>query len=282
MRFIPLAALLLVTLASIDPRAVAQTTGNENSVMGNPSNARPDPNSSADNFLIERRQFVMSYNNGTKNPNWVSWHLNAGWLGKEGRGVFHPDDDLPSDWYHVVPSDYSQTGFDRGHMCPSGDRTTSHADNDAVFVMSNIIPQSPDNNRKTWEHLESFCRQLAQEGNELYIICGPGGVGGTGSNGFRTTLNARQRITVPSVTWKVVLILPKGATGPGSVTRSTQTIAVIVPNQQGIDEDWKQYLHSVREVEHLTGYNFFSNVPQDVQDVIEVTVFGDGGATNDQ
>jgi endonuclease G, mitochondrial len=205
----------------------------------------------------------------------VSWHLTKSWLGASGRhGTFHADADLPDDWYHVEPADYSQGGFDRGHMCPSGDRTRSNDDNDAVFVMSNMVPQTPDNNRKTWEGLESFCRELVQQGNELYIICGPAGVGGTGSKGFRTSLNSRRKINVPSITWKVVLVLPAGDGGVSRVTKRTRTIAVIVPNNQGIDSDWKQFRHSVREVEELTGFNFFSKVPQDIQDAIEVTVDG--------
>ncbi len=256
----------------------AQASANENLVMGNPSNAQPDPAASASNYLIARDQFVLSYNNDKRIPNWVSWHLDKSWIGSTGReGSFHPDTTLPAGFYQVQPADYSGTGFDRGHMCPSGDRTRTPADNDAVFVMSNMVPQAPDNNRKTWETLESYCRTLAMAGDELYILCGPEGVGGTGSKGFRTTLNAAQRIFVPSVTWKVVLILPAGTDDLARVTASTQTIAVIVPNQQGINPDWRQFRHSVREVEQLTGLNFFSNVPQAIQDVIENTVYGGAG-----
>ena len=172
---------ILVAFAASDaPRASAQALDdNENLVMGNPSNAQADVESSPDNFLVARKQFVLAYNNSKKIPNWVSWHLNKDWIGTTGRrGVFRPDDELPDSWYHVMPGDYSETGFDRGHMCPSGDRTKTFEDNNALFVMSNIVPQSPDNNRKTWERLETSCRELANQGHELYIICGPAGAGG--------------------------------------------------------------------------------------------------------
>jgi endonuclease G, mitochondrial len=269
-------AILIACAASDAPRASAQARDdNENLVMGNPSNAKADAETSPDNFLVARKQFVLSYNNSQKIPNWVSWHLNKEWIGTTGRrGVFRPDDQLPDSWYHVTPADYSETGFDRGHMGPSGDRTKTFEDNNALFVMSNIVPQAPDNNRNTWERLESSCRDLAAQGHELYIIGGPAGAGGTGSKGFRTTLNAHRRIRVPSVTWKVILVLPEGANDVSRVDKNTRTIAVIVPNHQGLDPDWKQYRHSVREVEELTGYNFFSNVSQDVQDAIEVGVDG--------
>jgi hypothetical protein len=58
--------------------------------------------------------------------------------------------------YRVRPTDYAGAGFDRGHLCPSADRTSSAADNSATFLMSNMIPQAPNLNRNTWENLESY------------------------------------------------------------------------------------------------------------------------------
>lgn len=286
MRQLKHAAVALAFAALVAGAGVAQSpSSNENLALGNPSNATADAARTPDNFLVERPQFALSYNNSKKIPNWVSWHLTKKWLGNEGRkGVFHPDDDLPATFARVTPADYSHTGFDKGHMCPSGDRTTNFDDNNALFTMINMVPQAPDNNRKTWEHLESYCRTLVEQGNDLYIICGPAGMGGTGSSGFRNTISSRMKITVPSSTWKVVLVLPNGH-GVEKIDKTTRTIAVIVPNQQGINEDWKEFRHSVREVEELTGFDFFSNVPRAVQDAIEVTIDGsepddssDGGA----
>ena len=169
-------------------------------------------------------------------------------------------------------------------MCPSGDRTTNFDDNNSLFHHDQHGPPGPRQQPEDlWEHLESYCRTLVTQGNELYIICGPAGMGGTGSSGFRNTISSSKKITVPSSTWKVVLILPDGH-GLNKIDKTTRTIAVIVPNQQGIDGDWKEFRHSVREVEELTGYDFFSNVPKAIQDVIEVTIDGaepDDGAPAD-
>ncbi len=285
MRLASLLAATCLTLAVLAaPLIGAQGPAtNEHLVMGNPGGATADPAGSGSNYLIARDQFALSYNNAKRIPNWVSWHLDRSWIGTVGReGAFHPDADLPPAFTKVQPSDYSGTGFDRGHMCPSGDRTRSAADNQAVFTMTNMVPQAPDNTRKTWEGLENYCRQIAGSGDdELYIIAGPEGVGGTGSKGFRTTLNAKQRIFVPSVTWKVIMVLPAGTDDPARVDASTRTIAVIVPNQQGLDPDWKQFRRSVREVEELTGLDFFSNVPRAIQDAIENTVDGEHGEGGD-
>src|SRR5205085_356826 len=98
------------------------------------------------------------------------------------------------------------------------------------------------------------------------------GQGGTGSNGFATT-TASGHVVVPSATWKVALILPVGTNDVSRVTTSTRTIAIIIPNVQGIKPDiWQKYITTVRNVENLTGYNFFSAVPQNIQDVIETRI----------
>src|SRR6185369_14932259 len=95
---------------------------------------------------------------------------------------------------------------------------------------------------------------------------GPAGIGGTGSNGFATTL-AGGHVTVPSQTWKLALVLPKDAGDDVSrVSASSRTIAVIMPNVQGIrttpnnPDDWRAYLTTVDAIETLTGYDFLTNV----------------------
>ena len=67
-------------------------------------------------------------------------------------------------------------------MCPSDDRDGSDADNAVTFFMSNICPQAPNLNQQVWADLEDFARDLAADGNELYILSGGYGNGGSGSN----------------------------------------------------------------------------------------------------
>ncbi|WP_457824569.1 DNA/RNA non-specific endonuclease, partial [Staphylococcus aureus] len=89
------------------------------------------------------------------------------------------DESLPSDWYRVSPGNYTNSGFDRGHNCPSADRTNTTASNSTTFLMTNIIPQAPDNNRNTWANLEEYTRHLVENGQEVYVIMGNYGAGGT-------------------------------------------------------------------------------------------------------
>lgn len=239
--------------------------------MGNPSGAVTDANF-PENYLLLKDQYAMSYHRDRGTPNWVSWHLDASWLGGADRqDDFRPDTTLPAGWYQVTETDYSGSGFDRGHHTPSGDRTATIPDNSATFLMTNMMPQAPDNNQGPWEQLESFSRTLVGQGNELYIVMGGIGSGGVGSvSPNPTTTVANGKVTVPSYTWKVMIIQPSGTSDVSRVTTSTRTIAVIMPNRQGIRADaWQKYLATVDQVEALTGYDFFSNVPVNIQAVIE-------------
>lgn len=227
--------------------------------LGNPSNAIQSE-ANTDNYLILKPQYALSYNNSKGTPNWVSWQLNKSWLGSVDRqNNFRPDDTLPTGFVRVTPTMYTGSGYDKGHVVPSGDRTSTPEDNSATFLMTNIMPQTPDNNRNTWENLERYCRELVKQGKELYIIAGPLGSQGSPLKG---------KVTIPASTWKVVVVLRPGA-GLSGVTTNTRVIAVNIPNQQGINPDWKAYKVSVDKLEDLTDYNFLSNVPTNIQDVIE-------------
>ena len=246
------------------PKTVVHEAANTvHLTMGNPSNAQTDVKQ-ADNYLLVKEQYSVSYNRDKGTPNWVSWHVDQSDLGSVKRSNdFRPDDTLPKDWYHVTPQDYSGSGYDRGHMTPSGDRTSTKANNSATFLMTNMIPQASNNNQKTWANLENYCRELVNQGNELYVISGGQGSKGTIANG---------KVNVPENTWKVILIQPKGENDISRVTDKTRVISVYMPNDNKISEDWRKYLTSVDQVEKNTGYDFFSNIPDKVENAIEAKV----------
>jgi endonuclease G, mitochondrial len=245
---------------------------NLNLLMGNPSQATSSPGN-AENYLVARPQYALSYSKAKGIPNWVAWELNATWLGDAHRvGKFAPDENLPVGWERIKPSDYTGSGFDRGHMTNSEDRSRSPEDNIATFLMTNILPQSPDNNQGPWVDLEKYCRQLARSGKELFIVSGGHGQGGIGKNGLKATVG-QGKVLVPAVTWKVILVLDKANSGVAGVDKNTRTIAVIIPNKQGIKSDpWQQYITSVKDVEKLTGYKFFTNVSADIREVIDAKI----------
>ncbi len=141
--------------------------------------------------------------------------------------------------------------------------------------MSNIIPQAPDNNQGPWADMENDLRNLYLPANELYIIAGGLGTGGAGSNGPAATI-ANGNVTVPAQTWKVALIIPKASGDDvARATCSSRMVAVIMPNTQGIrNNDWNSYIVTVDAVEALTGYDFYSNLPDPVERCLEAGLNG--------
>lgn len=254
-------------------------TRDDNIAMGNPSGATTNP-SNMNNYLMVKSQYILSYNNSKGMANWVSWHLSAAWKGSATRcDCFTQDATLPSGYFKASTSNYTGTGFDRGHMCPSEDRDGSDSDNAATFKMTNMTPQAPNLNEATWEALEAYCRTLMSAGNELYIISGGYGTGGSGSAGGTTNTIASGAINVPSHFWKVVVVLPVGINDVSRVSTSTRVIAVDMPNTQTVNaHTWDYYRTTVDAIESATGYDFLSNVSTSIQSVIESRV--DSGPTH--
>jgi endonuclease G len=236
--------------------------------LGNPSNATADTNNH-DHYLIQRTVEALDYSDNLHEPNWASWDLTINDVGSSGRSTFLTDSTLPPNFYWVKTSDYTYSGYDRGHMCPSGDRTDNTTDNDLVFYMSNIIPQAPDNNQGVWANLETYCRTLASSGNELLITCGPNGFTGA-------RINTNGIVFIPSYTWKIIVVVTNGSgLALNRITSDSRVIAVNIPNIVGVRNDpWTNYLVSVNQLQTNTGFTFFSALPAYTASVLRTKIDG--------
>ncbi len=223
----------------------------------------PTDNDSTDDYLIVRPQYVLSYNKNRNVANWVSWNLDSSWYGTVERfkGNFISDTTLPQDFYRVKHSDYTNSGYDRGHMVRSEERTKTVEDNKSTFFLTNIIPQRPDLNRGVWLDLENYCESLCKDSTkELFVISG--GI-------FHSENKIKDIISVPDSCFKIIVILNYGESLE-SVSDTTHTIAVVIPNVNGIrNNDWKKYSTTIRRIEISTGYDFLSIVRRSIQDLIE-------------
>jgi len=259
-----------VTITYPKPSSATIADG-DNLLLGNPSNAVHSV-SSPDNYLMDSGYYILSYNRDRGEPNWVSWYLGSSSLGSTDRSNdFRADPSLPAGWYQVQATSYSGSGFDRGHNCPSADRTSSVAANSSTFLMTNMIPQAPNNNQHTWANFENYLRDLVQEGDEVYIVMGSYGEGGTGSKSYQTTID-NGHVTVPAHIWKVAVVLPNGDNDLSRITETTRVIAIDTPNTNSINSKWQTYLTSVDDIEKATGYDLLSNVSVPIQKVIEAKV----------
>jgi endonuclease G, mitochondrial len=253
----------------IGPDAPPAIGDNNNLLFGNPSNATTSM-VMTDNYLMDMGYYVESYNNSRGGPNWVSWHLDASNITTTAKRVnnFAAFSDLPKSFYPVQNTSYTASGFDRGHNCPSADRSSSANANASTFLMVNMIPQVPKNNQQTWGKFENYLRVQVLAGNEVYIIMGSYGKGGTGTKGYFTIID-KGKITVPSNIWKVAVIIPAGNNDVNRVNNKTRVIAVDTPNNNTINPDWTQYIVTVDMIEKMTGYNLLSSLPKNIQDVVE-------------
>jgi DNA/RNA endonuclease G (NUC1) len=239
--------------------------------LGNPSGATVNP-ANHSHYLMERAQFSLDYNDTTRQANWVAWNLTSGDVGGSGRSDdFFVDTSLPAGFYQVLTTDYSGSGYDRGHMCPSADRTISRADNDVTFLMSNMVPQTPDNNRGIWANFETYCRTLASAGNEILITSGTSGFGGS---------TIASGVAIPGYTWKIVVVVPLG---PGSAVdrivaagaAAIRVIAIKVPNISGISSTpWQNFVTSAAQIQSDTGYTFFTALPGSIASALRNVVDG--------
>ncbi|WP_437679714.1 DNA/RNA non-specific endonuclease [Sorangium sp. So ce131] len=226
---------------------------------------------SSDDHLMMKPQYALSYNRSRNVANWVAWRLDAASFGDapRHRGKFLADSALPDGWYRVQHDDYTGSGFDRGHMVRSEERTRTPEDNKATFLLTNILPQRHDLNAGPWLALEEACQELAQKQRRALFLVAGGLFDGRGRVATLGDGVAGKGVAVPEAFFKIVVVLEPGQ-GAADVGPSTRVIAVIMPNRTGIlDEGWGQYRTTVDDIERRAGYDFLTAVPEAVQRVIE-------------
>lgn len=205
--------------------------------------------------ILVRAGYTTSYNNKTKNANWVAWHLTkehtSGNWSRDGI-PYTVDTDVKGgrqeleDWYgHTLP-------IDHGHMCPAGDCKWSKDAMVQSFLLTNMCPQNSNLNRGDWEELESRCRGWARHYGEIFIACGP-----IFYNKAYQTIGDN-KVGVPDAFYKVILCMSK----------TPKALGFIYPNN-GTHHNMQYYVTTVDKVEETTGIDFFYNLPDDIENDIE-------------
>jgi len=225
----------------------------------------PIDNDPSNDYLILRPQYVLSYCSEKNTANWVAWQLSSEWFGEVPRfkGSFINDTLLPDTFSKVRHSNYTNSGYDRGHMVRSEERTATFEDNKSTFYLTNVLPQTPDLNRGVWLDFEYYCENLCKNENKtLYIFAG-------GVFHSDSTLKGEGMIAVPDSCFKIVLVLDN-SNDINNVSRKTTIIAVLMPNIQGIRrEQWESYTTTVRHIEQSTGYDFFNSWEDALEEYLE-------------
>ena len=203
--------------------------------------------------IIQRTGYTLAYDAKNKTPQWVAWELtDKETRGKEERtNDFQPDPEVIGT--KVVTYDYSGSGYDRGHMAPAGDMKWSKQAMQESFYMTNICPQDHNLNTEDWNDLEMKSREWARRYGKVHIVCGPI------YKGIRNEYIGEHRVKVPDAFFKVILI---------DDARKPYALGFLFENKAG-ERPLKEYLVSVDEIERITGMDFFSVLPDNLEDRLE-------------
>ena len=195
-------------------------------------------------IFLCKKNYAVNYRKDTKTAEYVVEHLTI--LSVKGTAKrqdnFHPDISLPKQYQSTI-ADYDNSGYDRGHLAPAGDNTTNDDIMSESFLLSNMVPQNPSNNRIIWNQLETKVRGLVSLNHDIYISSG------TYYKQTYKTIGIN-KVGIPDFLWKVIY------------DKTTNTvIAFLIPNIALNVRDLPKFVISVSELESLTKINFLPALP---------------------
>lgn len=207
-------------------------------------------------YIINRAGYAVGYDVENKQPRWVTYCLtneeaNATTVSREGC-TFRADALLPSG--AATLDDYRHSGYDRGHLACGGDMRWSQTYMDDSFFLSNVSPMNSSFNRGIWAILEKQMRNCAVEKEAIHIVTGPIFT----VDAELPTIGANQ-VTIPSAFYKVVY----------SQKPKACAVGFILPHEPLKESLPYEFACTVDMVEAQTGLDFFSELPDDVEDCVE-------------
>lgn len=204
--------------------------------------------------IIRHHKITLRYREQYEQADWVAYKLSneeaSAYLSRDGN-KFVPDPLVGTG--SATTSDYTRSGYDRGHLAPAGDFNLDPSDKQETFYMSNISPQVPDFNRGIWNDLEQKFRQWAQRDGFLYVVTGPVLKSGL------PTIGQRNEIAVPEMYYKIALC----------VTDDEPRMIGFLMKNEFSNQNLKTFVVSVDEIERLTGIDFFPKLPDELEKKLE-------------
>jgi len=219
----------------------------ENSEISNDFDFLP---TSTTKEVYSRNTYVFSYSEEHEQSEWVAYYLDSGDVKATNfeRPFFEQDplvESVSADWRN-----YKNSGYDKGHLCPAGDRKKSLDEYSETFFTSNISPQEHEFNSGVWNRLEEKVRYWAAKSNGLYVV-----TGGVLSDNLKTI--GKERVSVPNYFYKVLL------SKDGS-----KMIGFLVPHKKS-NQPLYEFVVSVDDIEKMTGIDFFPNLQDEIENQLE-------------
>lgn len=204
--------------------------------------------------IIHHEGYSLSYSEPHEQAEWVAYELKKSHLTNTNfkRPYFEIDNAVrtgAASWRN-----YKNSGFDRGHLCPAGDRTYSKFAFDETFLTSNISPQEHEFNSGIWNTLEQKVRYWAGKYDGVFVV-----TGGVLKGKMRTIGN--ERVAVPNQFYKVLIDANSG---------NVKMIAFLMPHKKS-NEPLYKFVVSVDSIEKLTGIDFFPQLEDVLEDRLEAS-----------
>lgn len=204
--------------------------------------------------IVHHNGYSLSYSEPHEQAEWVAYELKKSHLSNTNfkRPYFEIDNAVKTGAAHW--RNYKKSGYDRGHLCPAGDRKYSQSAHDETFLTSNISPQEHSFNAGVWNTLEQKVRYWASKYNGVFVV-----TGGVLKGNMKTI--GDEEVSVPNQFYKVLI---------DNNTGKTKMIAFLMPHKDS-NEPLYKFVVSVDEIEELTGIDFFSELENGLENKLEAS-----------
>jgi endonuclease G len=251
-----LSALVLIAISSYklySEKEVEKQVVTEGTIVKKNTNEYFLPTSTTGQ-IVHHNGYSLSYSEPYEQAEWVAYELKKEHLSNANfkRPYFDVDKAVKTKAAHW--RNYKKSGYDKGHLCPAGDRKYSKEAHDETFLTSNISPQRHDFNAGVWNRLEQKVRYWASKYNGVFVV-----TGGVLKQGLKTIGDGE--VAVPNQFYKVLI---------DNNTGKTKVIAFLMPHQD-TNKPLYDYVVSVDEIEKLTGIDFFSELDDALEDKLEAS-----------
>ena len=202
--------------------------------------------------IVHHKSYSLSYNEKYEQAEWVAYELNVNHISNSNlkRPLFELDKKVKTKSAHY--KNYTNSGYNKGHLCPAADRKFSEEAFNETFLMSNVSPQTYEFNSGIWNNLEQKTRYWAQKYKQLYVV-----TGGILEPGLKTI--GIEKVAVPDYFYKIILDYHKP---------EIKAIAFLIPHKDS-DKALYKFVTSIDHIEKLTGIDFFPELPDDLENVLE-------------
>ncbi len=210
------------------------------------------PSSPFNDETIRHAAYTLGYCEAHEQARWVAYELTSAEVAGnvKRKDSFRPDPSVSTG--SATLSDYRSSGYDRGHLAPAADMKLNSTYMSESFFMSNMSPQTPSFNRGIWKNLEESVRKMAVLSGSVYVVTGPIFSKPRGQIGV-------SQVTIPSSYYKVILDFRES---------DLKAIGFILPNAAS-SMPLSSFALSVDDVESKTGLDFFSKLPDDIENQLE-------------